>query len=453
MTAEERAGTAGFSLQQTRYRLLGPVGRGGMSTVYRARDTALDRDVALKLFAAHADDAEHLRAQQREAQLLASFRHHSLITLYDAGVDFTPGGSPRMFLTMELVDGSDLRERLRSGPLPLLHVANIGFDLADAVAYLHERGVTHRDLKPANVLLVEQSEGRRPRVKLADFGIAQLGEDHGAPDETTGTAAYLSPEQAAGEPVRHPSDVYSLGLLLLEAVTGRLAFPGGVVESAMARLDRDPEVPEDLPPHWRGLLRAMTARRPADRPTAAEVAVAFRQVLVDELVDARSAQPEQRVSRVTAVRRYDLLADQDDPAVDRICALAARLLGADAAAVAVHDDDRVLLKARFGDGWAGASPVVAGVLEPDAVAAVAPFDGGAPVLIAARPGTLGYAGAAARTHDGHAIVTVAALFDSPHRITDDQAATLQDLADAVVHEAEMRRAVRRLLQPDGRSDR
>ena len=441
------SGTAGFALQQTRYRLLGPIGRGGMSTVYRARDTALDRDVALKLFAAHADDPEHLRAQQREAQLLASFRHHSLITLFDAGVDFTPAGSPRMFLTMELVDGSDLRERLRSGPLPLLHAANVGFDLSDAVAYLHERGVTHRDLKPANVLLVEQSEGRRPRVKLADFGIAQLGEDHGSPDTTTGTAAYLSPELAAGEPVGPPSDVYSLGLVLLEAVTGRLAFPGGVVESAMARLDSDPVVPDDLPPHWRDILRAMTARRPADRPTAADVAVAFRQVLVDELTDTPTAQPEQRVSRAAAVRRYDLLADRDDPATDRICGLAARLLGADAAAVAVHDDDRALIKARVGDGWSAGSTIVPGVLEQETVSLTAPFEGDAPALIAARPGTLGYAGASARTHDGHAVATVAVLFDSPRRITADEASTLQDLADAVMHEAEMRRAVRRLLRP------
>lgn len=439
--------TAGFALQQTRYELLGRVGRGGMSTVYRARDTALGRDVALKLFAARADDPEHLRAQQREAQLLASFRHHSLITLFDAGVDFSPDGAPRMFLTMELVDGSDLRERLRSGPLPLLHVANMGFDLADALAYLHERGVTHRDLKPANVLLVEQSEGRRPRVKLADFGIAQLGEDHGTPDETTGTAAYLSPELAAGEPVGSASDVYSLGLLLLESVTGRLAFPGGVVESAMARLDRDPEVPDELPVHWRELLRAMTARRPADRPTAPEAAVAFRQILIDELTDDRSTPPEQRVSRSAAVRRYDLLADRDDPAIDRICALAARLLRADAAAVAVHDDDRVLVKARVGRGWAAGAPVVSGVLESEAVALTEPSGDDVPALMRARPGTRAYASAPARTHDGHAVATVAVLFDAARRIDDDEAATLQDLADAVMHESEMRRAVRRLLRP------
>src|SRR5206468_2739424 len=129
---------------------------------------------------------------------------------------------------------------------------------------------------------------------------------------TTGTAAYLSPEQAAGEPIGPATDVYSLGLVLLECLTGRIAFPGSIVESATARLSRGPEIPADLPEEWRGLLAAMTARDPADRPPLGDLMLAFRQLVVEDLSGrhrsgdaAEQADPE--AERMKAVERYNIL--------------------------------------------------------------------------------------------------------------------------------------------------
>jgi serine/threonine protein kinase len=188
-----------------------------MSTVFRGRDLVLGRPVAIKMFAASAADNDELRAQQREARLLAASAHHSIVRLFDVGVDFLPDGTPRMYLVTELVDGTDLRVRLRAGRLPLRHVAHIAYDLAEGLAFLHANGVIHRDVKPANVLLVRGSEARRPRVKLTDFGIALRDERRVGlrEEETLGTAAYLSPEQAAGEDITTATDVYALGLVLL----------------------------------------------------------------------------------------------------------------------------------------------------------------------------------------------------------------------------------------------
>ncbi|MBW4041986.1 MAG: protein kinase [Acidobacteria bacterium] len=423
-----------------------------MSTVFRGRDTVLDRDVAIKVFAASAADDTELRAQQREARLLAASSHHSVVRLYDVGVDFLPDGSPRMFLVTELVDGSDLRVRLRAGALPLLHAAHVAYDLAEGLAYLHASGIVHRDVKPANVLLVQHSEGRRPRVKLTDFGIAMRNEQLAGLErsETTGTAAYLSPEQAAGDEITRASDVYALGLVVLETITGRTVFPGGIIESALARLDRDPVVPDDLPREWLDVLTAMTRRLPQDRPTAAEAAETFRQILMAEIVRSDTADPLGTASRLAAVHRYAVLAPGDDPDLDQLCALANRLLGADGAVIAIADEDRVLVRAAAGVPLAVAarSRYVDGVLEdraltlPDVGAAV-----GAPLLC---EGVGAYASAPLRTHDGIAIGVAAVWSRAPRPFSDDDVATVQDIADMAMHEIELRRAVRRHLVPGRR---
>lgn len=265
-----------------RYRLGEVIGRGGMSSVYTATDVNLGRDVALKLFAPQSADPDELRRQQAEIELLATLNHPSLVTLFDAGTDTRIPEEPRPFLTMELVDGQDLRTRIRHSPLPLDEVAVVGAGVADALAYVHSLGIVHRDIKPANILLVPVRPGEPLRPKLTDFGIARLvdGTRLTATGTMVGTAAYLSPEQSRGADLGPASDIYSLGLVLLECIKGELEYPGSAVESAVARLHRAPAIPDSVPAEWAQLIRAMTALDPLDRPSAPDIEVALRQALV-----------------------------------------------------------------------------------------------------------------------------------------------------------------------------
>ena len=265
-----------------RYRLGEVIGRGGMASVYSAKDVNLGRDVALKLFAPQSADPDELRRQEAEIELLATLNHPSLVTLFDAGTDTRIPEEPRPFLTMELVDGQDLRARIRHSPLPLAEIAVIGAGVSDALAYVHSLGIVHRDIKPANILLVPVRPGEPLRPKLTDFGIARMvdGTRLTATGTMVGTAAYLSPEQSRGADLGPASDIYSLGLVLLECIKGELEYPGSAVESAVARLHRAPAIPDTVPAEWAKLIRAMTALDPLDRPSAADLEVALRHALV-----------------------------------------------------------------------------------------------------------------------------------------------------------------------------
>lgn len=252
-----------------RYRLDDVVGRGGMSIVYRGTDTSLGRAIAVKVFRTELADAGDLRRQRSEVELLASVNHPALVTLYDAVTD----DAGAVLLVMELVDGRDLRAVLAESPLSARETASIGADVAGALAHIHTRGIVHRDVKPANVLVpTEIRHTGLPGAKLADFGIARLVDATRltSAGSLIGTADYLSPEQALGRAVGPASDVYSLGLVLIESLTGRRSFSGSGIESAVARVHNDPAIPQDVDSGWRELLSRMTARDPAARPGAAE---------------------------------------------------------------------------------------------------------------------------------------------------------------------------------------
>ncbi|MBB5632704.1 serine/threonine protein kinase [Cryobacterium mesophilum] len=287
-----------------RYRVTALIGRGGMAPVYRAADEQLPREVAVKLMFPGTADPEELGRQRNEIDTLASLNHPALVTLLDAGVEQTPAGD-RAFIVMELVDGPNLREAVAEN-LTQEQVAHIGADIAETLHYMHARGIVHRDIKPANILLAPSGvPHRRFHAKLTDLGIAKLldGNSLTSTGLVVGTADYLSPEQASGATAGAASDIYSLGLVLLETLTGEKAFPGTTAETLGARLVTQPTVPDSLGTAWTTLLMRMTALDPEERADALEVALAARSI-----ADAKADDPAEAMLDRTLVYPVSLTA-------------------------------------------------------------------------------------------------------------------------------------------------
>jgi eukaryotic-like serine/threonine-protein kinase len=232
----------------------------------------LERDVAVKVLR----EVEHERRFAAEARTLARLQHPNLVRLLDAGTD-----NGDAFLVLELLGGATVRQQLDGGALPSDRVARIGTETTAALDYIHRQGIVHRDVKPSNLMLDDYGS-----VRLADFGIARLlgAARITGTHQAIGTMAYIAPEQLEGGEVGPPTDIYSLGLVLVECLTGRRVFDGPPAEAAAARMSRDPHVPAELPGGWPGILAAMTARDPHARPSAAAV----REHLAGPASDTRS---------------------------------------------------------------------------------------------------------------------------------------------------------------------
>ncbi|MEV8607146.1 protein kinase [Amycolatopsis sp. NPDC051373] len=290
------------------------IGRGGTARVYRAVDRRLDRAVAVKVYDREAVAVEQVR-RVRERTIQAGLDHPRVVAVLDSGTDH---GRP--FLVMQLVDGENLAERLLSGPVPVEEGTDLAVQLAETVEHLHARRVVHRDLKPANILLGPDGP------LISDFGIAhELGSTRiTGTGFVTGTAAYLAPEQIVGEPAGPAADIYALGLILLECLTGEREYPGTMAEAAMARLHRPPRVPAGLPAPLAHTLERMTARDPGDRPTAAETLWMLRR-------PDCAVTPSRPPASATRRRRRNLLALGGFAAATTAAVLAAVLPGPGAA--------------------------------------------------------------------------------------------------------------------------
>jgi tetratricopeptide (TPR) repeat protein/predicted Ser/Thr protein kinase len=287
------------------YEILSPLGEGGMGTVYKARDSRLDRFVAIKVLRADLADRPELRERfVREARTVASLNHPHICTLHDIGHQDNLD-----FLVMEYLEGETLAQRLERGPLPLEQVLQFATEIADALDKAHSKGVTHRDLKPANIMLTSTGS------KLLDFGLAKLKRDSGplavfgdfprpadtisAPGAVLGTLSYMAPEQLEGREVDARTDIFSFGAILHEMITGKKAFAGQSGATVIAAILKETPAPLNqsnpgVPAELQEIVAKMLAKEPNDRYASAAAV----------LVELRSLQSlHGEVSRLGAIRR------------------------------------------------------------------------------------------------------------------------------------------------------
>jgi len=239
-----------------RYKLLGELGRGAMGVVYKADDPNLDRTVALKTISLEKDAdgrAEYQKRFMLEAKAAGKLTHPNIVTVYDFGeVD------GMAYLAMELLEGTDLRKRVQQGAIPPAESVEIACQVAEGLAYAHQRGIVHRDIKPANIMLPE-----RGAAKIMDFGLARmrLADHKTSTGIVLGTPRYMSPEQITGQPVDHRSDIFSLGIVLWEMLTGRRLFSGTEMPQVSHSITYDEhEPPTRVNPELPAMLDFVVAR-------------------------------------------------------------------------------------------------------------------------------------------------------------------------------------------------
>ena len=273
-----------------RYELGEVIGRGGMSTVHRAHDRLFSREVAVKVFRP-GTDLHGDRRYRREVQLLSALNAPGLVTVLDADLGETASLDTMPYLVTELVEGLTLSQRIKQSRLTEEQTSRLGAALCRTLAYVHQHGIVHRDVKPSNILIPADAVDDLSAPKLADFGIAVAADDTRLTmhNSTVGTANYLSPEQVRGEMVTPASDVYSLGLVLIEALTGEYAYPGTGLETLIVRLSQPPNIPQTSNPALRALLVDMTNHDPSYRPDANGAAERLDRMATDPLEQFLSA--------------------------------------------------------------------------------------------------------------------------------------------------------------------
>src|SRR5262245_48517839 len=304
------------------YEILTLIGSGGMGEVYRARDTRLGRDVALKVLpATFAGDPDRLRRFEQEARVVAALNHPNILALYDIGTH--ADASP--YLVSELLEGESLRQRLEGGPLHARKAIEYGIQIAQGLSAAHEKGIAHRDRKPENLFITKDG-----RVKILDFGLAKLPEATAAAETVgpavltqigavLGTVGYMSPEQVRGEAADHRSDIFSLGSVLYEMFTGQRAVvrPHSVDSMHAILKDDPPAIPTDaehLPPGVQRILDHCLEKEPGQRFQSARDLAFALSALSDRssavhsgLAPAPAARPVRRV-RVLAAAAAGFLA-------------------------------------------------------------------------------------------------------------------------------------------------
>ncbi len=288
------------------YRIEAPLGAGGMGEVYRAHDTRLGRDVALKVLR----ERESVERFEREARAVAALSHPNILAIHDVGTD---GG--RAYVAMELLQGETLRERLTAGPLPLRKALEIGAEIARGLAAAHAAGIVHRDLKPDNVWIT-----REGGVKILDFGLARSVVPAGMADKTRtdvtvpgtvlGTVAYMAPEQVRGEAAGPAADVFALGVVLYEMLSGRQPFRAATAPETMtAILREDPPPLEAVPPAVERVVRRCLEKRPAERfQSSGDLSFALATLSTSGSAPSLQAGPRWRGNRLVAIAALVVLA-------------------------------------------------------------------------------------------------------------------------------------------------
>ncbi len=279
-----------------RYEVIGEIGQGAMGTVYRARDPLIEREVAIKSVSIRHLQEEGTDAEARflrEARSAGRLSHPNIVTIYDVGET-----ESLAYIAMEYLQGPTLRELMDRHPLPLGLALDTAYQMAEALAFAHEHGVVHRDIKPGNVVVT----GQRGRVKLTDFGIAHvLNSNQTQTGQMLGSPRYMSPEQAMGREIDGRSDIFSLGAVLYEMLTGEYAFDGDSLPTIIYRVVNDAPAQLGasgrLPPALSDLLARMLHKQPKQRPDAREVALSLT-ALIDSIAPAQSSIPPRlRISR------------------------------------------------------------------------------------------------------------------------------------------------------------